>query len=49
MLHCLAFEALREAQALRSFAFARSSLEQHFAGFAIALLDRIHDARSRLG
>src|ERR1019366_5430580 len=44
----LALETLRETQSLRSFTLRRSGLEQHFAGLAVALFDRIHDARPRL-
>ena len=44
----LALEALREAELLCSFAFARRSLEQHFARFAITLLHRIDDAQARV-
>src|SRR5215472_6097465 len=45
----LALEALREAEALRGLAFARSGLEDYLSCFTIALLHGIHDAQARLG
>src|SRR5208337_1263564 len=44
----LAFEALREPQSLWLFAVARGSLEQNFAGFAVALFHGIDNARPNI-